>query len=55
MKREEWAKVVAVVFIVLTITHLTYYFMNKYDFLLFMLGFGVLYMGVPLEKKIRGE
>lgn len=54
MKRDDWAKVTAVLFILLTIIHLTYYFLNKYDFLLFMLGFGVLYLGIPLVKKIRG-
>lgn len=55
MNREKWAKVVAVMVAVLTIAHLTYYFLNKYDFVLFMAGFGILYMGVPLVKKIRGE
>lgn len=44
MKKESLKKIIGIIGIIITITHLTYYFINPYNLILFFLGFGVIYL-----------
>lgn len=47
------AKVLAIIFVVLTIAHMTYFALHPYSPLLFFLGFGILYGGVIMVRRLK--
>ena len=53
MNRDLLAKTIAIIGSILVVVHLIVFALYRYDIVLFFLGFGALYLIVPLVKKIR--
>ncbi|MEA3430503.1 MAG: hypothetical protein U9R08_04480 [Nanoarchaeota archaeon] len=53
MNKHFTAKIIAIIASILVIAHLIIFAFYRYDFILFFIGFGILYLTIPLVKWLR--
>lgn len=53
MDKQLLAKIIAIITSILVVTHLIVFALYRYDIIMFFIGFGVLYLAIPLVKWLR--